>query len=95
MLDGAIELSLPPAIGPIRRRLLLTRLILAKEPQMAHEHLVLYGRLDYWIPRDHVDEMARRLPRCKLEVFPEVGHSMNLEAPQLFAAIFSNYFRQA
>jgi len=61
---------------------------------MTHEHLVLYGKLDYWIPRDHVDEMVRRLPRCRLEVFPEVGHSMNLEAPQLFATIFSNYFRQ-
>ena len=66
----------------------------ARMPQMTHEHLVLYGKLDYWIPRDHVDEMARRLPRCRLEVFPEVGHSMNLEAPQLFATIFSNYFRQ-
>ena len=65
----------------------------ARMPQMHHEHLVLYGKLDYWIPRDHIDEMARRLPKCRLEVFPEVGHSMNLEAPQLFATIFSNYFR--
>jgi len=65
----------------------------ARMPQMTHEHLVLYGKLDYWIPRDHIDEMARRLPQCRLEVFPEIGHSMNLEAPQLFATIFSNYFR--
>ena len=65
----------------------------AQMPRMTHEHLVLYGKLDYWIPRDHIDEMARRLPRCRLEVFPEIGHSMNLEAPQLFATIFSNYFR--
>ena len=65
----------------------------AQMPQMTHEHLLLYGKLDYWIPRDHIDEMARRLPKCRLEVFPEIGHSMNLEAPQLFATIFSNYFR--
>ena len=65
----------------------------ARMPRMTHEHLVLYGKLDYWIPRDHVDEMARVMPRCRLEVFPEIGHSMNLEAPQLFATIFNNYFR--
>ena len=65
----------------------------AQMPRMTHEHLVLYGKLDYWIPRSHIDEMAARLPNCRLEVFPEIGHSMNLEAPQLFATIFSNYFR--
>ncbi|NWG74586.1 MAG: alpha/beta hydrolase, partial [Rubrivivax sp.] len=60
---------------------------------MTHEHLVLYGKLDYWIPREHIDEMASRLPKCSLEVFPYVGHSMNLEVPLLFARIFSDYFR--
>lgn len=67
----------------------------AKMPQMTHEHLVLYGKRDTWIPRDHVDEMARRLPSCTLEVVPFVGHSMNLEAPELFARVFGDWFRQA
>ena len=65
----------------------------AAMPAMTHEHLVLYGRLDYWIPREHIDTMVERLPNCRLEVFPEVGHSMNLEAPQMFAGIFSDYFQ--
>ena len=64
-----------------------------KIPQMKHEHLVLYGKLDYWIPREHIDEMARCLPNCRLEIFPAIGHSMNIESPQLFARIFSDYFR--
>ena len=64
-----------------------------KMPQMQHEHLVLYGEQDYWIPRGHVDEMARRLPNCRLEIFPAVGHSMNLESPQMFAHVFGDYFR--
>ena len=64
----------------------------AAMPQMSHEHLVLYGRLDYWIPREHIDRMAERLPNCRLEVFADVGHSMNLEAPGMFARIFSDYF---
>ena len=63
-----------------------------KIPSMTQEHLVLYGKLDYWIPREHIDEMVKRLPNCRLEVFPYVGHSMNLEVPFLFARIFTEYF---
>jgi non-heme chloroperoxidase len=70
-----------------------SKALAAQMPAMTHEHLVLYGKLDYWIPREHVDEMAKTLPNCKLEVFPYVGHSMNLEVPLLFARIFSDYFR--
>lgn len=64
----------------------------AKIPQMTHEHLILYGKMDYWIPREQIDEMAKRLPNCRLEIFPYVGHSMNLEVPLLFARIFTDYF---
>lgn len=67
---------------------------LAKQmPQMQHEHLLLYGKQDYWIPREHVDRMAQALPNCRLEVFPYVGHSMNIEQPLLFARIFSDFLR--
>jgi len=69
--------------------------IAAAMPQMTHEHLVLYGKLDSWVPREHIDEMAKRLPNCRLEVFPDIGHSMNLEVPTLFARIFTDYFHQA
>jgi pimeloyl-ACP methyl ester carboxylesterase len=62
-------------------------------PQMKHEHLVLYGELDYWIPREHIEQMCRSLPHCRLEVFPGLGHSMNLESPQKFARIFSEFFQ--
>lgn len=62
-------------------------------PQMSHEHLVLFGKLDYWIPREHMDAMVQKLPNARLEVFPYVGHSMNVEQPLLFARIFSDYFR--
>jgi pimeloyl-ACP methyl ester carboxylesterase len=72
-----------------------SKVLAAQMPAMTHEHLVLYGKLDYWIPRDHIDEMAARLPKCALEVFPYIGHSMNLEIPPLFARIFADYFRPA
>jgi pimeloyl-ACP methyl ester carboxylesterase len=69
-----------------------SKALAARMPAMTHEHLLLYGKLDYWIPREHVDEMAKRLPNGRLEVFPYVGHSMNLEVPPLFARVFSDYF---
>ena len=62
-------------------------------PEMTHEHLVLFGKLDYWVPREHVETMAKALPNCRLEVFPYVGHSMNIEQPLLFARVFSDFFR--
>jgi pimeloyl-ACP methyl ester carboxylesterase len=62
-------------------------------PDMTHEHLLLCGKLDYWVPREHFDEMVRRLPRIRLEMFPFIGHSMNLEVPALFARIFASYFQ--
>ena len=62
-------------------------------PTMSHEHLILYGNMDYWIPREHVDRMVQGLPNARLELFPFIGHSMNLEQPSLFARIFADHFR--
>jgi pimeloyl-ACP methyl ester carboxylesterase len=69
-----------------------TQALARRVDEMTHEHLVLYGNLDYWIPREHVERMAREVPRCRLEVFPYVGHSMCVENPLLLARVFSEYF---
>ena len=66
----------------------------AQMPKMQHEHLLLYGKLDYWISREHLVHMAKTLPNARLEMFPYVGHSMCIELPLLFAQIFSDYFRE-
>ena len=60
--------------------------------EMTHEHLLLYGKLDYWIPLDHVERMAERLPNAKLDIFPFIGHSMCIENPLLLARIFFDFF---
>ena len=39
-LDPALEATLPPAIGQVRRRLLLTRLVQARDPEMPLEQAV-------------------------------------------------------
>jgi pimeloyl-ACP methyl ester carboxylesterase len=72
-----------------------SKTLAAQMPAMRHEHLLLCGKLDYWVPREHFEEMARRLPRASLELFPFIGHSMNLEAPTLFARIFADYYLKA
>lgn len=64
----------------------------ARMPEMRHEHLIIFGDQDMWIPRDHLEIMVRQLPNARLESFPGVGHSMNLEKPELLAEIFSRFF---
>jgi pimeloyl-ACP methyl ester carboxylesterase len=40
-----------------------------------------------------MDVMVHELPNVRLEIFPYVGHSMNLEQPLLFARVFGDFFR--
>lgn len=50
MLDADLELELPPAIAPLRRRLLLTELVLARDAEMKHEQAVrLAGELESFL----------------------------------------------
>ncbi|MGH8674622.1 MAG: alpha/beta fold hydrolase, partial [Burkholderiales bacterium] len=67
----------------------------ARQEHIAHHILVLWGENDYWIPREHVEEMARCIPNCRLEVVPGVGHSMNVEQPEAFARRFAEFFETA
>jgi pimeloyl-ACP methyl ester carboxylesterase len=52
---------------------------------ITHEHLVLWGERDGWIPAADVKAMAATMPNCRLVVVPGIGHSMNLECPALYA----------
>ncbi|HVG88159.1 MAG TPA: double-strand break repair protein AddB, partial [Gaiellales bacterium] len=57
-LSGALELSLPPVLPPLRRRLLLMRLVLARSPEMAHEQAVrLAGELERFLDELHNEEV--------------------------------------
>ncbi|MFO1075216.1 MAG: double-strand break repair protein AddB [Geminicoccaceae bacterium] len=58
LTEPAIERSLPPAIGPLRRRLLLMRLLLARTPDMTHEQAVrLAGELEGFLDETHHEEV--------------------------------------
>ncbi len=64
----------------------------ARMPTLTHEHLVLWGELDGWIPAADVKRMAAEMPDCRLVTVPGIGHSMNLEQPALYAGYFGGYF---
>lgn len=59
--------------------------------ELHHEHLVLWGELDGWIPAADVKRMAAEMPNCRLVVTPGIGHSMNLEAPALYAGYLGGF----
>jgi pimeloyl-ACP methyl ester carboxylesterase len=59
--------------------------LVARMGEMRADHLILWGERDLWIPEADVEATARDLPKARLVKVPGVGHSMNLEAPDLFA----------
>ncbi|OQA30304.1 MAG: Haloalkane dehalogenase [Betaproteobacteria bacterium ADurb.Bin341] len=67
----------------------------ARQKQIAHPTKILWGELDFWIPREHMEEMAEQMPNCSLEIIPGVGHSMNVEQPAEFARRFTAFFQPA
>ncbi|MEW6124220.1 MAG: alpha/beta hydrolase [Pseudomonadota bacterium] len=57
----------------------------ARMGEIRHPHLVVWGEQDGIIAKADLEEMVTRMPDCRLAVVPGVGHSMNLEAPELYA----------
>jgi pimeloyl-ACP methyl ester carboxylesterase len=39
-----------------------------------------------------MEEMATEMPNCRLVVVPDVGHSMLIERPELYAKYFVQFF---
>jgi non-heme chloroperoxidase len=60
-----------------------------------HEHLILWGALDPFIPRQDMVEMATEMPNCRLVVVPDVGHSMLIERPEMYARYFVEFFHRS
>lgn len=62
------------------------------QPRIRHPHLILWGALDPFIPRADMEEMAARMPDCRLVVVPDVGHSLLIERPDIYARYFAEMF---
>lgn len=61
-------------------------------PEIRHPHLVLWGEKDGWIAPADLRTMAAAMPDCRLVTVPTIGHSMNLEAPAMYAGYFGAWF---
>jgi len=60
--------------------------------EIHHPHLVLWGECDSWIAPADLRAMAAAMPDCRLVRVPDMGHSMNLELPALYAGYFGAWF---
>lgn len=63
-----------------------------KMASIRHPHLVVWGMRDGVIPEADLKEMAAVMPDCRFVAVPGIGHSMNLEAPELYAGYFGAWF---
>ncbi|MBN8914563.1 MAG: alpha/beta hydrolase [Rhizobiales bacterium] len=63
-----------------------------KMASIRHPHLVVWGTRDVVIKEADLKEMAALMPDCRFVAVPGIGHSMNLEAPELYAGYFGAWF---
>jgi pimeloyl-ACP methyl ester carboxylesterase len=61
-------------------------------PEIKQPHLILWGEDDIIIPFADMEDMTRLLPNCQLRIIKNVGHAMNIENPDLYAQIFTEFF---
>jgi pimeloyl-ACP methyl ester carboxylesterase len=57
--------------------------------------LILAGGRDELVPRAALEEMARLLPRGRLKVWPDVGHSAQVERPDAFVRLLERAARRS
>lgn len=60
--------------------------------ELVHETLVIWGAQDPIIPKADLQTMVAAMPNARLVEVPGVGHSMNIEAPQVFAGFVAAMF---
>jgi pimeloyl-ACP methyl ester carboxylesterase len=68
--------------------------LIGKQSKLRHSHLVLWGERDPIIPKATVQRMATEMPDCHVQLCPGIGHSMNIERPQLYAEFFSSFLSE-
>lgn len=62
-------------------------------PAIAVPTLLLYGAEDARAPRPVAEALHRAVPGSRLVLLPEVGHSVNLEAPEAFDTEVRRFLR--
>ncbi len=63
--------------------------VVADLPGLGVPTTILWGARDVLVPRAGLEEMARLLPAGELVVWPDAGHSPQLERPDQFVALLA------
>lgn len=63
-------------------------------PQVTSPVLLVHSSADAAVPLPSVQEAARRMPRCRLEVLPGLGHLAHEECPDLAADLIRSFARE-
>jgi len=56
--------------------------------------LLLYGEKDERSPMDVAKDLHKKIPGSELVILPEVGHVINLEAPEQFEGLVRNFLER-
>ncbi|WP_127089996.1 alpha/beta fold hydrolase [Aquabacter cavernae] len=65
--------------------------LFARMGDIRHPHLIAWGEYDGIIAKADLELMVKGLPDCRLSVVPDVGHSLNLEDPELYAGYLGGW----
>jgi pimeloyl-ACP methyl ester carboxylesterase len=60
--------------------------------QIAAPTLILHGTDDGISPAENAENLADAIPGARIQWLPEVGHSPNAEAPELFNGALRSFF---
>lgn len=63
-------------------------------PQITNPVLLVHSSADAAVPLPSVQEAARRIPGCRLEVLPALGHLAHEERPDLAAGLIRSFAQQ-
>ncbi len=61
----------------------------AELPRLRVPAVIVWGEKDVLVPRAGLERMARLLPRGELVIWPDAGHSPQLERPDAFVALLA------
>ena len=87
----AFHRQLRSIMGPAGFREDARRALLARLPQIGQPTLAIWGRGDMFVPARHGAILARRMPRCRLELLDRCGHMPQLERPGAYRAAIEDF----
>lgn len=91
LIDDALAMRPPAFVG--NARALEKHNVINALRQVRCPVLVVRGTSDYLITQEMADATVAAFPNARLELFPNVGHSPQLEAPDAFNTLLGEFLK--